>query len=187
MISQSSLSPSSIAIENKTNVLVCSSGTDEEDLLGKDGGEDNAMEEKPTEDDLEDNPEPEARAAVAARNPYMPIATERRVHELTHANFRIWCKQCCMGKGVSESHRRQVILDPVDRMPTVHSDYCVMRDKRLAEDEEEEKYWESNPKKLNILNVKDGQSRRIRAHLVPRKGVKHQPWVSKAVAENIKI
>ena len=81
----------------------------EKDELGVDEGE--VQEEVPgrkgeMKDGIEELPE-EARTAVAVRDPYTPTAKEKREHDLTHANFRIWCKHCCMGRGT--------------RTPTEHS------------------------------------------------------------------
>ena len=43
----------------------------------------------------------EAPMAVAVRDPDTPTAAEKAEHDLTHANFRSWCKACVQGKGVS--------------------------------------------------------------------------------------
>ena len=109
----------------------------------------------------------EARMAVAVRDPYTPTAAEKAEHDLTHANFRSWCRACVQGKGVAASHFRQDKLQQDEvRVPTVHADYAFMGDKKATTDEEEEAEWAADPNKIKILTVKDGQSRRIRAHQV---------------------
>ena len=56
----------------------------------------------------------------------------------------------------------------------------------FVEEENEEKAGE-DPNMMKVLNVKDKQSGRLRAHLVPRKGTKDQPWVAEQVANDFKI
>ena len=53
-------------------------------------------------------------------------------------------------------------------------------------EEEQEDAWVKSDDMLKILTVKLGIYKRIRAHLVPKKGSSGQPWVPKAVAEDIK-
>ena len=73
------------------------------------------------------------------------------------------------------------------RVPTVHADYAFMGEKKATTDEEYEAEWAADDDKIKILTVKDGQSRRIRAHQVPKKGVRDQPCVAATVAEDMSI
>ena len=128
----------------------------------------------------------EARMAVAVRDPEVPTAAQKAEHVLHHANFRSWCRACVQGRGVAASHFRQTKLSADEiRVPTVHADYAFMRDKKAKTDEEEEAECAVDPDKIKILTVKDGQSGRIRAHQVPKKGVRDQPWVAATVAEDM--
>ena len=77
------------------------------------------------------------------------------------------------GKGVSASHFRQEKLQQEEiRVPTVHADYAFMGDRQAMTDEDEEPEWAADPNKINISTVKDGQSRIIRAHQVPKKAMR---------------
>ena len=86
---------------------------------------------------------------------------------------------------------RQQHKDPDDPggIPSVHFDYCFMGEKTQQEerDENKEEAWTKSDEMLKVLTVKLGVFKRIRAHLVPKKGSSGQPWVAKAVAEDIKV
>ena len=73
------------------------------------------------------------------------------------------------------------------RVPTVHADYAFFAEMKATTDEEDLAEWAADLDKIKILTVKDGQSRRIRAHQVPKKGVRDQPWVAATVAEDMSI
>ena len=162
-----------------------------EPLFGNDEAEDReeregAPQPMPVEERIIEHEE--ARMAVAVRDPNTPTAAEKAENDLTHANFRSWCRACVQGKGVSGSHLRQERLQPDEiRVPTVHAGYAFMGEKKAMTDENEEAEWAADPNNIKMLTVKDGQSRIIRAHRAPKKGVRDQPWVAATVAEDMAI
>ena len=145
--------------------------------------------------DFEDMPpvpdaHPEARRPRGVRDPRAPTPQERAEHELHHANYREWCRACVRGRGIAAPHRKQQKdSDDPDGIPSVHFDYCFMGEKNQDEQREEDKEnaWKESEEMLKILTVKLKNFKRIRAHLVPKKGSSGQPWVAKAVADDMKI
>ena len=95
-----------------------------EPLLGNDGVDDGVEAEEAPQPRPADEPvveHEEARMAVAVQDPYTPTAAEKAKHDLTHANFRSWCRACVQGRGMSASHFRQDKLQQEEmRVPTVH-------------------------------------------------------------------
>ena len=133
---------------------------------------------------------PEARRPRGVRDPGAPTPGERAEHELHHANYREWCRACVRGRGIAAPHRKQhQNLDDPDGVPSVHFDYCFMgeKDQEEQEDEAKENTWKESDEIMKILTVKLKTFRRIRAHLVPKKGMSGQPWIAKTVADDIKI
>ena len=133
---------------------------------------------------------PEARRPRGVRDPRAPTPEQRAEHELHHANYREWCRACVRGRGIAAPHRKQhKDPDDPDGVPSVHFDYCFMgeKDQEEEKDEDKENAWRESDEMLKILTVKLKTFKRIRAHLVPKKGVSGQPWIAKAVADDIKI
>ena len=79
--------------------------------------------------------------------------------------------------------------DDLEGVPSVHFYYCFMGEKTREKDKTvvDIEAWEKSDDMLKILIVKLGRYKRIRSHLVPKKGTSGQPWVAKAVAEDIKV
>ena len=129
----------------------------------------------------------EGRIAKGVRDPRAPTREQRAEHELTHANFRDWCSACVRGRGIAAAHRKQDEDEP-SGVPAVHYDYCFMGDQQKDDGVDvEEETWVNSEEMMKILNVKLRSFRRLRAHLVPKKGLSGQPWIAKRVAEDIKI
>ena len=141
-------------------------------------------------DPLVQQDHPEARRPRGVRDPGAPTPGERAEHELHHANYREWCRACVRGRGIAAPHRKQhQHLDDPDGVPSVHFDYCFIgeKDQEEQEDEAKENTWKESDEMMKILTVKLKTFRRIRAHLVPKKGMSGQPWIAKTVADDIKI
>ena len=90
-----------------------SAGGGEQDVAGDSGSIGSAMDKEEAADDLGDELIAEiieegmeaARNPRTARRPDAPTRAMVLAHELHHAEYRVWCKHCVAGKGVSHAHK----------------------------------------------------------------------------------
>ena len=81
---------------------------------------------------VQDQPEP----VKVVRNPAMPTAVERALHEITHWPFRDWCPVCVKSRGLGQAHRSIKPEDAESDVPRVAMDYgFIKEDQTITEDE----------------------------------------------------
>ena len=116
----------------------------------------------------EENQEGQESASVKAlRNPEDPTKEEWEQHMMTHVPFRNWCPHCVRGRAVSQGHFRNKKDDKA--IPTIGIDYMYMKPRKEGEASREE-YTDGDEAGMPILVIKDENTKRISAHVVPEKG-----------------
>ncbi len=83
------------------------------------------------QDEPEEHPAEEARAARPSRDPGAPTQADRDAHAATHLPFRSWCDACVQGRRDAPPHCRQKRV--AGEVPEVAFDYAYIR----RDDEEE--------------------------------------------------
>ena len=105
----------------------------------------------------------EARAIAGQKAIYQPSAEEWDEHMRTHIPFRKWCPYCVKAKSKSAVHKRSIksAADVEKEVPVIAWDYMGPKSK-----EDKKGQIDSLP----ILVGVDRRSKRIFAHMVPKKG-----------------
>ena len=106
------------------------------------------------EDELLCQPCEEGVQPKTGRDPRCPTAHERAEHELTHLQFRSWCRACVAGRLDNKPH---AVIQRDHEIPTVLFDYgfvCKTGDSKT----------------LTLLITKDRESRAIIADVAMHKG-----------------
>ena len=85
--------------------------SDDEMPGGVDESKDEGLEEKEikaSEDDVMHEEGEDSRNVRMIKDPGMPTAKERAVHEATHYDYRSWCSACVKGRPYGQQHRSMV-------------------------------------------------------------------------------
>ena len=143
---------------------------------GEEGEEEN--EEDEDKDEEQNEEEQEGARVKVQRKPEEPSKQEREEHEITHIPFRTWCRHCVRGKSKDSQHRTKKKEEKEEeKVPTISMDYMFLGRKGTNGVEEEDKM-------IPVLVIKDGQTKCIFAHVVPKKGGGME-WLAKKVVSDI--
>ncbi len=118
------------------------------------------------EEEVEEHPAEEARAARPSKDPGAPTQADRDAHAATHLPFRSWCDACVQGRQHAPPHCRQ--KREAGEVPEVAFDYAFVR----RDDDEE---------LATLLVMRDRDTKAIRAWLLPHKGADLVETVDRAV------
>jgi hypothetical protein len=119
------------------------------------------------QDEPEEHPAEEARAARPSRDPGAPTQADRDAHAATHLPFRSWCEACVHGRQDAPPHCRQKRV--AGEVPEVAFDYAFVR----RDDEED---------LATLLVMRDRDTKAMRAWVLPHKGADLVETVDRAVA-----
>ena len=78
--------------------------SDKQDVVQSSG--DAEGDEAGQEEAEEDDEEEEAMRCKVVRDPGEPSQRERDEHDVTHLQFRSWCRVCLEAKGKEDPHKR---------------------------------------------------------------------------------
>ena len=112
----------------------------------------------------------EERKVVGRKPPQGPSEAVKEAHRKTHLPFRPWCPVCVAGRGRNWPHPR-VEEDREEKYPSVHFDYCFLRD-------------DQGGPKLPVLVGRDKECGALLAHAVPEKGAGLE-WTGKQVVKDL--
>ena len=118
---------------------------------------------------------PETKRSRVIKAPKMPTKAEREAHQVGHATFQPWCKECVQGRGIATPHAARDKLRRVHEVPIIGMDYGFPegnpRDKAQGDPGEKSG--------LTILVLKDDRSGSVLCTAVPKKGTTFSGVVKK--------
>ena len=99
--------------------------------------------------------------------PEVPSNREKEEHDLTHANYRSWCRHCVKGRGRTAQHRS---TEGGKQVPTIAMDYCFPS--------------QGDEKALKVIAIRDSGKKAVKALVVPQKG-SGDGWIVKRIVNVI--
>ena len=142
--------------------------------------------------DVQDDEDEEVEPMQIANNLRQPTAAEEEEHRIDHANFRSWCRFCCMGRARGMQHRK----GGSSTVPIIGLDYFfitkegIHKKKELLQmgvykdDNEIQEARQKQEISMCIL-TRCFATKCVFAHYVPCKGVDEEQYVANLVVEDV--
>ena len=126
----------------------------------------------------------EAQASRKAKQPRMPSAEDRRIHDLTHVPYRCWCEHCVRGQGSEYKHSTVIGPNAGDEVTRVIMDYCFLTEgvKKKSDDHTEE---ETSTTSLTALVMKETLCGSVWAYALKSKSVGEDPWIADQIMDDL--